>query len=75
MFPFSVFPELASVSLRDERAGEGVGFLAEDPAYELASRGDVAPLVASSHLQGASLVLIEPEVVVALEQLVCEFSE
>ena len=68
--------ELGSVGLAYERASEGerVG-LAEHPADELRSGGDVAPLVASAKLETAALVLVEPEVVVALEQLVAELCE
>ena len=68
--------ELCSVGLADEWAGEGerVG-LAEHPADELSAGGDVAPLVASAKLETAALVLVEPEIVVALEQLVAELGE
>ena len=68
--------ELLAVGLPDERAGEGVSVcLSESSADELGSGGDVSPLVASAHLQTASLVLVEPEEVVALEELVAELGE
>ncbi len=68
--------ELRPVSLLHERAGESecIGF-PEHPADEFHSRRDVAPLVASAQLQANALVLIKPQVIVALKQLVAEFSE
>ena len=81
--PFRVEPyiplfrlaELASVRFCDERAGKCICLLPEHPAYELGAGGNVAPLVAPSHLKGASLVLVQPQEVVSLEKLVCEFRE
>ena len=68
--------ELCAVGLLHERAGEGesVGF-AKDPADQLGTGGDIAPLVASSKLEAAALVLIEPEIVISLKELVAELGE
>ena len=82
--PFRVEPyialfslsELGSVGFLDQGTGhcERIG-LAEHPADELHAGGDVAPLVASAKLQAYALVLIKPEEVVTLEELVAEFGE
>ena len=51
--------ELLSVRFPDERAGKGVSVcLSESSADELGSGGDVAPLVASAHLQTAAHILV-----------------
>ena len=68
--------ELLAVSLSDKRTGQCIGVsLAQCPADKLRACGDVAPLVASAHLQMAVLVLVEPEEIIALEKLVAEFGE
>ena len=68
--------ELLSVSLSDEWAGQCVCVgLAEHSSDKFSSGSDVSPLVASAHLQMAVLVLIEPEEIVSLEQLVAELCE
>ena len=67
--------KLGAVGLGDERAGDGEGLTAIDAANQLGTRGDVAPLVAATHLQAASLGLIEVQIVVALQQLVAELGE
>ena len=72
---FLGFPELSAISLGNQRAGQRVGLLAENPADEFGTRGDVAPLVGSSHLEGTPLVLVEIEKVVALKKLIGKLSE
>ena len=67
--------EFASVGLCDKRAGECEGLFPELSADQLRSGGDVSPLVAASHLERAALVLVEPEVVIPLQKLVCELRE
>ena len=69
--------ELLTISLGDKGAGEGEGFSlgAEGTADEFGAGGDITPLVASTHLQAAALLLIEMKEVVALQQLIGELSE
>ena len=64
--------ELGAVRLLYKRAGHCKGLFPKNPADELASGGDIAPLVASAKLQNAALVLIQPKEVVALKELVAE---
>ena len=67
--------KLTTIGLGNEWAGDGIGFATVDATDELGACSDVAPLVATAHLQAASLVLIEVEEVIALEQLVAELGE
>ncbi len=67
--------KLASVGFGNQRAGKGKCFATGFAAYKLGTGSDVTPLVRTSHLQTASLVLIEEQVVVALQQLIGELGE
>ena len=67
--------EFATVSLGDERAGEGISLASAGTADKFGTGGDVAPLVCSSELQLHAFVLIEVEKLIALKQLVGKFCE
>ena len=67
--------ELAAVRLGDQRAGQGVGLFAQHAADQLRAGGDIAPLVGAAELQVHVAVLVEPEEIVALQQLVGELGE
>src|SRR5665213_2969125 len=65
--------ELLARSIGDEWAGEGKRLLAELPADELHAREDVGPLVGGAYLQLHAVLLIEGEVVEALQKRVGKF--
>ena len=44
-------------------------------ADQLSAGRDVAPLITTAHLQTATLVLIEPDEIIALDQLIAELGE
>ena len=69
--------EFLAIGLGDQGASQGKGLVFETqrPANQLRTRGDVAPLVVASELQLAVFVLVEPEEVIALEQLIGELGE
>ena len=69
--------KLLAVCFGDEGASEGKGFIVSTQfaTNQLRTCGDVTPLVATTHLEFAVLLLVEVEEVVALEQLVGEFGE
>lgn len=69
------FAKLGAVGLGDEWAGDGKGFATSHAPDELGACGDVAPLVATAHLQLAVFFLVEVQVVVALQQLIGKFGE
>ena len=67
--------ELTAIGLRDQGASQGVSLAAEFASDQLCAGGDVAPLIAATHLQATVFVLIEEHEVVTLEQLVGELGE
>ena len=67
--------ELGAVGLRDERAGDRIGFGAQLAADQLGAGGDVAPLVGSAQLHLAAVFLVEVHEIETLHQLVGEFGE
>ena len=67
--------KLGAVGLLNQRRGEREGLAAAHAANQLGSGGDVAPLVASAHLQADSVVLPQVVKVVALNELVAELRE
>ena len=67
--------ELTTVGFGDQRAGEGESGLAVHLAHQLDTGGDVTPLIRTSHLHQAVLMLIQIDEIVALEELVGELGE
>ena len=67
--------ELGSVGFFNQRRGQRKGLAPPHAANQLGSGGDVAPLVASAHLQTDSVVLPEVVKVVSLNELVAELGE
>ena len=69
---FFGFSEFLAVGFSDKRASEckSIVLCAKLAADKFGSGGDVAPLVATAHLQLAVLGLVEVEEVVALEKLI-----
>ena len=57
--------ELPTVGLRDERTRKRIGLSVQLATDQLGARRDIAPLIASSHLKFAVLVLIEIHKIVA----------
>ena len=67
--------KLGTVGLGNQRAGESESLAAFHTADELGTGGDVAPLVAATHLELAAFGAVEGEKVVALQQLIAELGE
>lgn len=69
--------KLLAIGLGDEGAGEGIGLVvaAQLATNQLGTGGDVAPLVGTTHLELATLGLVEVQVVVTLEELVGKLGE
>ena len=67
--------KFAAVGLGDERAGEGISFAAVGTTNQFGTGGDVAPLVATAHLQFAVFGGIQVQKVVTLQQLISKFGE
>jgi len=75
MLPASLLPNFA-VGLGEQGRGAGVSFgVGEVAANEFGTRGDVAPLVGTAHLQAAAVGFVEALEVVGLQQLVTELGE
>ena len=67
--------ELATVGLRNQRAGQCKYLPAVRTANQFGTGGDVTPLVAATHLELAAFGFIQMKEVVPLQQLVGEFRE
>ena len=67
--------EFAAIGFGDERAGEGESLAVGLATNQLGTGGDIAPLVAATHLQLAVVMLIQVQEIVTLHQLVREFGE
>jgi hypothetical protein len=67
--------ELGAIGLGEQLRGDGVRLVAAHAADQFRSGGDVAPLIAASHLHGAIHVLVQPVEIVSLHQLVAELGE
>ena len=66
---------LAAVGFGDQWAGLCICLATTQLLEELGTCSNIAPLIATTHLEFAVLVLVEIYVVVALQQLVCELGE
>ena len=69
------FAKLGAVCLRNQRTSQCKTLVAIDAANQFRTRSDITPLICSSQLQLAVLMLIEIEEIVALQQLVSKFCE
>ena len=67
--------KLATVALGDKRTGEGKALVAVHAANEFRTCGDVTPLICTTQLELAVLVLVEVVEIVALQELVGELRE
>ena len=65
-------PNLAPLGDDHQRQDQAAGFGTSQLADEVAARGDVAPLIASTHLHGAADPIEQLQEVVGLEQQVAE---
>src|SRR5665811_1620826 len=65
--------ELGAICFRDERRRQRMDLMAFHPAYEFDARGDIAPLIAATGLQSASVAAMQFLVVQRLQQNITEF--
>ncbi len=73
--PVDALAELLAVRARDEGHRQTVDGRAGTPAHEVDAGRDVAPLIRAARLQLAVQVLVQPRVVVGLQQHVAELRE